>query len=39
MDIARLDLHAVLAEGQDFARTLRVGRGHAIVGGVPIRDS
>jgi two-component system nitrogen regulation sensor histidine kinase NtrY len=39
MDIARLDLHSVLAEGQDFARTLRVGRGHAIVGGVPIRDS
>ncbi len=38
LPVAPRDLRSSLANGQEFARTLRVGRGDAIVGGVPIRD-
>jgi two-component system nitrogen regulation sensor histidine kinase NtrY len=37
MTVGRADLRTALAEGQEFARTQRAGRGDAIIGGVPIR--
>jgi two-component system nitrogen regulation sensor histidine kinase NtrY len=38
MPLPRVDLRAALSTGQEFARTMKVGRGDAVVGGVPIRD-
>ena len=38
MPVARSDVRSVLAGGQEFARTVNVGNGDAVVGGVPIRD-
>jgi two-component system, NtrC family, nitrogen regulation sensor histidine kinase NtrY len=39
IEVNKGDLRTAFADGQDFARTHRVGRGDAIVGGVPIRGS
>ncbi|MGD9763066.1 MAG: ATP-binding protein [Candidatus Binatia bacterium] len=36
--LPRRDLRWLFSEGQDFARTLRFGRGDIVVGGVPVRD-
>ncbi|MGH7790220.1 MAG: ATP-binding protein [Candidatus Binatia bacterium] len=38
MPVARVDARNVLAEGQEFARTERLGRGDVVTAGVPIRD-
>jgi len=38
MPLPRVDVRAALSTGQEFARTMKVGRGDAVVGGVPIRD-
>jgi len=38
MPLPRVDVRAVFAAGQEFARTLKLGRGDVVVGGVPIRD-
>ena len=36
--LPRGELRALFAQGQDFARTERLGRGDVVVGGVPTRD-
>jgi two-component system, NtrC family, nitrogen regulation sensor histidine kinase NtrY len=36
--VGRVDVRNAFTAGQEFARAHRVGRGDAIVGGVPIRD-
>jgi two-component system nitrogen regulation sensor histidine kinase NtrY len=36
--LPRRDLRTLFAEGQDFARTVRGGRGDIVIGGVPVRD-
>jgi len=39
MPLPRLDMRAVWSTGQEFARTMKVGRGDVVVGGVPVRDA
>jgi len=38
MPVARIDLQDTFSSGQEFARTQQLGRGDAVIGGVPIRD-
>lgn len=38
MPLTRLDLRAGFSDGQDFARTHKLGRGDVVVAGVPIRE-
>ncbi len=38
MPLARFDLRGAFTAGQEFARTQQLGRGDAVIGGVPIRD-
>ena len=38
LPIRRVDLRTVFENGQEFARTDRLGRGDVVTGGVPIRD-
>jgi two-component system nitrogen regulation sensor histidine kinase NtrY len=38
LPVRRIDLRTLFAEGQEFARTDRLGRGDVVTGGVPVRD-
>jgi two-component system nitrogen regulation sensor histidine kinase NtrY len=39
MPLLRYDLRAAFSQGQEFARTNKLGRGDVVVGGVPIHDA
>jgi two-component system nitrogen regulation sensor histidine kinase NtrY len=38
MPMARVDLRGTFADGAEFARTQKLGRGDVVIGGVPVRD-